>query len=129
MPVLQLRGDDSHALQHVHPGFEQILLLGVPANENGRRQLLRLKDDDHVISCARYRKGRRLVGHMEELQRVARHLYLETAVDGGNRPDLKPGHANLHILNSLALFVYNPSPDGNALLRRHHHRQQQRRNS
>ena len=108
--------DDAHILQYAFPGSHQVLLLGVPADEDRRRQFLLVQDDDCVIDRADDREAGRLVGDVEELQRVGRHGDFKAAVDGGDGADLVFWDADLDIFDGLALFVDDPALDGDALL-------------
>ena len=108
--------DDAHVFQHAFPGTHQVLLLGVPADEDRRRQLLLVQDDDGIIDRSGDREAGGLVGDVEELQRVGRHGDLKSAVHGGDGACLVFGHADLDVFDGFAFFVDNPALDSDALL-------------
>lgn len=126
MPAVQGRTDDPHIFQHVRPGTQEIFLSCISANENGRRQLLPVKDDDYIIFRPRDGEGCRLIGDLEEFQCVARNLYLEQAFGGRYRSYLVFGHAELDIPDGIAFFINDPSFDGDALLCRRKGGEQQK---
>ena len=96
------------------PGPHKVLFFCVPADEYGWRQFLLVEDDDHIITRSGDSIGRRLIGYMEEFQRVAGNFDLKAPVGGGDGADLPLGNAYLDIFDGFALL--DPPSDGNAFL-------------
>ena len=78
----QGRSNDSHALQQTRSRAQEIFFFCVSADEYGRGQLLFLQDDDHVVRRSRDDIGGRLIGNVEEFQRITRNVHLKASVDG-----------------------------------------------
>ena len=113
----QGRTDDTHILQYISPRSQQIFFLCIPSDEHGRRQLLFVEDDNNIVGQASDRIGGRLIGYVEEYQRVAGNIYFKTAIDRRNAPYLEFGYAELDIFHGLPLFIYDSPFHGDTLLR------------
>ena len=114
---MQVSNDCPHILEHSRPRTDKVFLLGVPADEYRRRQLIVVHDDDDVIDRTGDGIAGGLVGDMEEFQRVDGDGDLKLTVDGGDGADMALGHSDLDVFDGFALFIDNPSADGNLLLR------------
>ncbi len=75
-----------------------------------------MKNDDDIIGSPSDRINGRLVGNMEEFQRIAGDLDFKTAVGGRNGSYLKFRHAKLDVFDSVAFFIDDPPFDGDAIL-------------
>jgi hypothetical protein len=75
-----------------------------------------VQDDDHVVGSACDRIRCRLIGNVEEFQRIAGHLDFKAAVGGRNGSYLKFRHAKLDVFDSVAFFIDDPPFDGDAIL-------------
>ena len=114
---MQVGNDCSRIFEHARPWPDEILFLGISADENRRRQLVVVHDDDDVIDRTGDGIAGGLVGDVEEFQRVDRDGDFKLTVDGGDGADMALGHTDLDVFDGVALFIDNLSADGNFFLR------------
>ena len=123
--ILKGKTDDPHIPQQLRSRAHEIFFFCTPSDDYRRRQFLLMKNDDDIIGSPSDRINGRLVGNMEEFQRIAGDLDFKTAVGGRNGSYLKLGHAELDVFDRFTFFIDNAAFDADTLLRQKHYRQQQ----
>lgn len=95
---------------------EKVFFLCVAADENGRRQLGFLEDNYQVIIRSGDGIIAGLVGYVVEFQCIGRNFDFEEAVYSRDGTDAESWDSHMDIFDGFALFIDDPSANGEALL-------------
>ena len=93
---------------------EKVFFLCVAADENGRRQLGFLGDNYQVIIRSGNGIITGLVGYVVEFQCIGRNFDFEEAVYSRDGTDAESGDSHVDIFDGFALFIDDPSANGEA---------------